>query len=142
MGVYALYVINKAGGLVFRCDYDANTPKLENNAYLRQASTFHALFSCAQQLSPNPATSGGIKTMIMTNYLLQCFVSQTGVKFVATASKDVSTQALEEMLKDVYRIYVDYVLKNPKYVLDNVIQCEKFSNHVEQTIQTFNNTKK
>jgi hypothetical protein len=144
MGVYSLFVINKAGGLVFRGEYDPSAPRLENNQYLQQASIFHALYSCAQQLSPKGAAGGatGIKTMTMNQYFLQCFVTMTGVKFVATASKDVAPNALEELLKEVYRLYVDYVLKNPKYVLDNVIQCEKFTLHTERAIAAFNNNKK
>ena len=44
MGVLALYVVNKSGGLVFNQDFSPTAPKLSTNAHLQLASTF---FGCA-----------------------------------------------------------------------------------------------
>lgn len=46
--VYSLYVVNKAGGLIFHHDY-SNIPKLNANDYLMLASTFHSLHAIAGQ---------------------------------------------------------------------------------------------
>jgi len=40
--IFSLYVINKAGGLIYQKDF-ASIPKLQANDYLRLASTFHGL---------------------------------------------------------------------------------------------------
>ena len=42
LSIYSLYIINKAGGLIFQKDFAA-VPKLSTNDYLRLASTFHSL---------------------------------------------------------------------------------------------------
>jgi hypothetical protein len=148
MGIYFLYIINKAGGLIFQQQFDPCQGRLENNDALRMASTFHALFSMAQQMCPVtlpktnmigvPPTPAGIKVLSMAEYNLQCFITLTGVKFLVSASKDTSPSTVEDALKDIYKIYVDYVLKNPSYVLDNVIQCEKFSYNLDIQMQVFN----
>eukprot|EP00475_Leptophrys_vorax_P043944 TRINITY_DN8626_c0_g2_i1.p2 TRINITY_DN8626_c0_g2~~TRINITY_DN8626_c0_g2_i1.p2 ORF type:complete len:152 (+),score=36.96 TRINITY_DN8626_c0_g2_i1:42-497(+) len=148
MGIYFLYVINKAGGLVFQQQFEQSQGRLENNEALRMASTFHALFSMSQQICPvtlpKPQTAGvaptpgGIKVLSIGEYNLHCFITLTGVKFLVSASKDVLPADVEGGLKEIYRLYVDYVLKNPSYVLDNVIQCEKFSNNLDIHIQQFN----
>jgi hypothetical protein len=41
IAVYSLYIINKAGGLIYQKDF-YNIPKLPGNDYLRLLSTFHS----------------------------------------------------------------------------------------------------
>jgi hypothetical protein len=148
MGLLFLFVINKAGGLIFQQLFDDRQSRLDNNEALRMASTFHALFSMSQQLCPvtmpksntvgvAPAP-GGIKVLSIGEYNLQCFITLTGVKFLVSATKDVPPAAVEDALKEIYKLYVDYVLKNPSYVLDNVIQCERFNVNLDTQIQQFN----
>lgn len=39
--VYSLYIINKAGGLVYQKDFSNQLEKLSSNEYLVLAGTFH-----------------------------------------------------------------------------------------------------
>lgn len=53
----------------------------------------------------------------------------TGVKFFVTASK--GTNDLSQLLQTTYRLYADYVTKNPFQASDNVIKCPMFDAHLE-----------
>lgn len=39
--IYSLYIINKAGGLVYQKDFNQQLEKLSSNEYLVLAGTFH-----------------------------------------------------------------------------------------------------
>lgn len=60
----------------------------------------------------------------------------TGTKFFLTA--DPSQAYLEELLGEIYELYIDYALKNPFYDIEQPIQnvCEKFVTNLEALIQT------
>jgi len=83
----------------------------------------------AQELCPaglQDTSVSGIKSLKTSVFDLECLYTVTGVKFFVLASP--GCEALPTILVQIYRIYSDYVLKNPFYVLDNVIQAEKFTN--------------
>lgn len=44
-----------------------------------------------------------------------------GIKFIIIA--DTKQQKVEELLRKIYELYSDYVLKNPFYSLDMPIRC-------------------
>jgi len=46
MAVQSLFVVNKAGGLMFQRTYGETAPRLTPNDYLHLASTFHGYVSC------------------------------------------------------------------------------------------------
>lgn len=61
LSIYSLYIINKAGGLIFQKDFAA-VPKLSTNDYLRLASTFHSLHAItARGIHIAPAAAGDSK---------------------------------------------------------------------------------
>ncbi|KAG7968323.1 hypothetical protein I3843_08G149100 [Carya illinoinensis] len=42
---------------------------------------------------------------------------------------------MESLLKVIYELYTDYVLKNPFYEMEMPIRCELFDSHLTQAIQ-------
>lgn len=125
MVVHSLFIINKAGSLMYHHDF-VERPRLDENDYLRLGSAFHAFHVISGQLAPQlPAgsgggsVSGGIQTIETNTFRLQSFHSLTGVKFFVTA--DPGDTALDDTLAAIYAAYCDYVLKNPFYELDQVI---------------------
>jgi hypothetical protein len=78
---------------------------------LRLGSTFHGLHAIATQIAP--ITSAGIDYLETDTFVLQCYQTLTGIKFVVTASH--GTPELETFLKTVYELYSDYVLKVTHY---------------------------
>jgi len=45
------------------------------------------------------------------------------------------TQQIESLLKYVYELYTDYVLKNPFYEIEMPIRCELFDMNLTQSVQ-------
>ena len=59
-------------------------------------------------------------------FVLQSFDTPTGLKFFVTAEPDSRKNELDAVLREVYVLYSDFVLKNPFYEVDMPIHCEKF----------------
>mmetsp|Transcript_3719 Transcript_3719/g.5645 ORF Transcript_3719/g.5645 Transcript_3719/m.5645 type:complete len:136 (+) Transcript_3719:1367-1774(+) len=126
--IISLYIISKAGGLIYQQDFAA-VPKLSGNDYLRLASTFDSFLAISAQISPVPGSSG-IEVLEADTFKLQCLAAPTGVKFFVTA--DPSQQNIDSVLRNIYELYADYVLKNPFYELDMPIRCELFDLNLEK----------
>lgn len=136
MGIHSLYILNKAGSLMYHHDF-MDRPRLDDNSYLRMASAFHAFFVISTQLSPLPQPSSGIRTMTTTSFCLCCFQTQTGVKFWLTADRDET--GLDDVLQQVYAAYCDFCLKNPFYELEQVIRQNAKFDAALQAIVTKHN---
>jgi trafficking protein particle complex subunit 4 len=130
MSLYTLYIVNKAGGLIYNRDLSP-VPKLGGNEYLTLASTFHSLHAIAKQLSP--VQSGGINSVESVNFTLSCFESPTGIKFFVTSKP--KTPDVNGFLKKVYEYYADFVLKNPFYEIDMPIRIRLFDYSIETYVK-------
>lgn len=134
-------------------------PKMTTNEKIFLASMFYPLFAIASQLSPEPKSSG-IEVLEADTFKLHCFqtltgiylrtyeihylkkdfsslvrvqveilFSITGVKFMIVA--EPTETRLEILLKKIYELYADYVLKNPFYSLEMPIRCELFDQNLQ-----------
>ncbi|KAI9698338.1 MAG: hypothetical protein M1820_007500 [Bogoriella megaspora] len=143
--VYALLIINKAGGLIYNREFHSGLTKLSGNDYLILAGTFHGVHAITRSLCPNalrpsftnpsaprtPAT--GIEVLESENFRLQCFQTVTGTKFLLfTEPQQPNTDTI---LKRIYELYVDFVMKNPFYTVEMPIRSEKFDRGLEGYIR-------
>eukprot|EP00249_Psilotum_nudum_P002216 c15137_g1_i1 orf=229-654(-) len=129
--IYNLFIINKSGGLIFYKDY-GSTGRLDTNDSLRLASLWHSMHAISQQLSPTIGCTG-IELLEADTFDLHCFQSLTGTKFFVVA--EPGTQGMEFLLKLIYELYADYVLKNPFYEVEMPIRCELFDQNLVQAIR-------
>jgi len=129
--VYALLIINKAGGLVYNRTFHAGLTPLSGNDYLILAGTFHGVHAISRNLSPvTPARSStGIESMQTSRFLMTCFQTPTGSKFLLFTEPAHSNT--DVILRKCYELYADYVMKNPFYSLEMPIRCEKFERAVQ-----------
>mmetsp|Transcript_1207 Transcript_1207/g.2629 ORF Transcript_1207/g.2629 Transcript_1207/m.2629 type:complete len:135 (-) Transcript_1207:128-532(-) len=127
---HTLFIVNKAGGLIYTRHFSAEN-QLNVNDCLRLASTFHSMHAIAGRLTPAGAPTG-IETVEADTFRLQCFQTPTGIKFIMLSEPMVSN--LDSLLRQIYSLYSDYVLKNPFYELDMPIQCELFNVKVDALI--------
>ncbi|CAN6575846.1 hypothetical protein ACFX13_010390 [Malus domestica] len=129
--IYSLYIINKSGGLIYYKDY-GSAGRMDTNDTLRVASLWHSMHAISQQLSP---VSGcfGIELLQADTFDLNCFQSLTGTKFFVVS--EPGTQHMEGLLKHIYELYTDYVLKNPFYEMEMPIRCELFDTNLTQAVQ-------
>ncbi|GAM20290.1 hypothetical protein SAMD00019534_034650, partial [Acytostelium subglobosum LB1] len=135
MSIYSLYILNKAGTLIFQNDYSNGAEKLSHNAYISLGSTFHGLHAISSNLSPT-GSSSGIEVIETETFKLQCYQTHTGMKFYAIA--DPNRSNLEETLHSIYELYTDYVLKNPFYELEMSIRCDLFDYKLNRLIKGTN----
>ncbi|EKX32498.1 trafficking protein particle complex subunit 4 [Guillardia theta CCMP2712] len=132
-GCLTLFIINKAGGLIYTRHFSQDIAPLNVNDCLRLASTFHSMHAIAGRLTPvGPPT--GIETLEADSFRLECYQSPTGIKFLMLAEPKVV--ALDALLKQIYIIFSDYVLKNPFYELDMPVQCDLFNIKVDALVQS------
>jgi trafficking protein particle complex subunit 4 len=94
----------------------------------------------------------GIEEIRAAGMILQCLQTVTGIKFVMTAavadhdsSSSSSTtmmisNTLREVLKEIYILYTECVLKDPFYELEMPIRSDLFVQAVDGLIQRYNNS--
>jgi trafficking protein particle complex subunit 4 len=107
-------------------------PKMTTNEKIFLASMFYPLFAIASQLSPEPKSSG-IEVLEADTFKLHCFQTLTGVKFILVS--EPNQLGMDIMLKKIYELYSDYVLKNPFYSLDMPIRCELFDQNLQSMLE-------
>jgi hypothetical protein len=73
--------------------------------------------------------------VVCTCLLLICMIASVspGTKFFAVC--ETGAQNIETLLKVIYELYTDFVLKNPFYEMEMPIRCELFDLNLAQVIQ-------
>ncbi|KAI5249991.1 Sybindin-like protein [Aureobasidium subglaciale] len=132
--VFALLVINKAGGLIYNRNFAPGLQQLSSNDYLILAGTFHGIHAISRSLSPvapPPAPPGnranhatGIQSLESSHFRLTCFQTPTGTKFLVFTSPEQPNT--DQIARRCYDIYADYVMANPFYSLEMPIRVDKF----------------
>ncbi|KAI1763434.1 Sybindin-like protein [Hypoxylon sp. FL1150] len=163
MGVLALIVINKAGGLIYNRTFGDGLNQLNTNDYLVLAGTFHGVHAITARLDPRkgltnaqyqqqqaaanggvaipsrPEPSSGLEVLESENFRLQCFNTLTGTKFLLFT--DTMQANVDVAMRKVYDLYSDYVMKNPFYQLEMPIRCESFDRKLNSYIREVNNSR-
>jgi len=135
MPLLSLYINNKAGGLIYHRDFASHAADLDINEQLRLASTFNGLALILKELSPAKGSSK-MELLEADSFVLQSFDTLTGLKFFVTADPD--SKKLDVVLREVYELYSDYVLKNPFYETDMPIHCERFDEKLIKLAEDYN----
>eukprot|EP00466_Bigelowiella_natans_P010419 jgi/Bigna1/47328/estExt_Genewise1.C_120167 len=83
MPVYTLFIVNKAGSLIYHKNLSTKARTINANECLYMASVFHGLFLNASSLSPlksvNLAVPQGMEAIVTENFRWECFRPLTGV---------------------------------------------------------------
>ncbi|KAI8629252.1 Sybindin-like protein [Xylariaceae sp. FL1651] len=160
MGILALIVINKAGGLIYNRTFGDGLNQLNTNDYLVLAGTFHGVHAITTRLNPlkglqqqqqqaasnlagsipsRPDPPSGLEVLESENFRLQCFNTMTGTKFLLFT--DTLQANVDVAMRKVYDLYADYVTKNPFYQLEMPIRCETFDRKLNSYIRETNNAR-
>uniref|UniRef100_A0A6S8MUJ1 Trafficking protein particle complex subunit n=1 Tax=Dunaliella tertiolecta TaxID=3047 RepID=A0A6S8MUJ1_DUNTE len=134
VSIYTLYVVNKSGGLIYSRDF-TSVAKVDLNDALRLASIWHSMHAISRQLSPVPGCTG-VELLEADTFTLHCFQTLTGTKFLLVV--EPNTPYVPALLRRIYEVYSDYVLKNPFYEVEQVIKCELFDEHLELAVRRHN----
>ncbi|KAF8484341.1 Sybindin-like protein [Gautieria morchelliformis] len=133
MAVYGLWVINKAGGLVYQRNFADGLAQLTSNEYLVIAGTLHGIHAITSRLSPTGASSGA-RVIEAETFKLTIFLTATGTKFVLLTS--LNDHSADSILQKVYEIYADAVMKNPFQTPEMPIRSEGFDVRINTLLGT------
>jgi len=80
----------------------------------------------AALLAPSPFINrpSGIEVLETSHFRMQCFQTLTGTKFLLFTEPQQPN--VDSMMKRIYELYADFVMKNPFYTVEMPIRCEKF----------------
>lgn len=137
MVVYSVMILNSSGGLIFSWHYHKDAPQLDSNEVIIIGSTLHSLHAISVAISPTPKSSG-FTELECTTWKVSLLQTITGLKFMLFT--DLAFNKSQEVLKEIYSVYADYVLKNPFYTLDMPIanSCQKFVTEVQKVVDRQN----
>ncbi|KAK1778251.1 Sybindin-like family-domain-containing protein [Copromyces sp. CBS 386.78] len=84
-----------------------------------------------------PEPPSGLEVLESENFRLQCFNTLTGVKFLLFT--DTTQTNVDVIIRRIYELYSDYVMKNPFYQLEMPIRCDMFDRKLLSHIREVNN---
>lgn len=141
MAFLHLFIINKSGGTIHHRPLSARAPPIGANEGLRIGSTFHSLHAIAAEASPcKDENSDGIREIRAGGLVLECLQTVTGIKFIVTAEPGTAAEQqggvdLARVLRDIYILYTECVLKDPFYELEMPIRSDLFVQAVDALIE-------
>eukprot|EP00993_Chasmostoma_nieuportense_P005670 NODE_6293_length_552_cov_13.303529_g6128_i0.p1 GENE.NODE_6293_length_552_cov_13.303529_g6128_i0~~NODE_6293_length_552_cov_13.303529_g6128_i0.p1 ORF type:complete len:164 (-),score=62.00 NODE_6293_length_552_cov_13.303529_g6128_i0:59-523(-) len=137
MVVFALWIINKTGGLIFEKEFaTGRLPTLSTNAFLKLASVFHAQNAIAQQLAPVCVNEcSGIQCLEADGFKLFCHETVTALKFVLITDPSCTSAQIDPLLQSIYELYADYVLKNPFYEVEQPIRVSRWEAKLKEKVE-------
>ncbi|KAF9053061.1 transport protein particle complex subunit [Panaeolus papilionaceus] len=133
MAIFGLWVINKAGGLVYQRNFADGLASLTSNEYLVLAGTLHGIHAITSRLSP-AGSSSGVQVIEAETFKLNILLTVTGTKFVLLTS--LAETAADVVLQKAYDIYSDAVMKNPFHTPEMPIRSEAFDTRIGILIGT------
>jgi hypothetical protein len=75
----SLWIINKAGGLIYQADHFVGSQKLTSNEALILAGTLHGIHAITARLNPVPNTTNtGLDSLEADNFKLTVLLTATG----------------------------------------------------------------
>ncbi|EMD38182.1 transport protein particle complex subunit [Gelatoporia subvermispora B] len=131
MAIHGLWVINKAGGLVYQRNFGDGLPHLTSNEYLVLAGTLHGIHAITSRLSPTGSSSGA-QEICGETFKMTILLTATGTKFVLLTS--LAEPNAGSVLQKVYEAYADAVMKNPFHTPEMPIRSEGFDTRITALI--------
>ncbi|KAF4615377.1 hypothetical protein D9613_002730 [Agrocybe pediades] len=133
MAIFGLWVINKAGGLVYQRNFADGLALLTSNEYLVLAGTLHGIHAITSRLSPM-GPSSGVQVIEAETFKMNILLTVTGTKFVLLTS--LADTTADAVLQKIYDIYADAVMKNPFHTPEMPIRSEGFDSRIGTLIGT------
>lgn len=135
--IFALWIVGRNGGLLYNKDITPSAAPIDFNDKLRLASSWFGMCGLSGQLAPDVDASGGlggVHVLKADTFDLCSFQSLTGVTFMLITSPGYP-RPVALLQGEVYRLYCDYVLKNPFHEAEQVIKSELFDGKIVELLQ-------
>ncbi|PYH93943.1 Sybindin-like family protein [Aspergillus ellipticus CBS 707.79] len=107
----------------------ATTPTTSTPNAVSPSATSTPAPSTVTHSFPNPGIPAtGLETMETDKFRLTCFQTLTGTKFLLFT--DPTMTNIDVIMKKIYELYADFVMKNPFYQLEMPVRCESFDRNL------------
>ncbi|EJW03128.1 hypothetical protein EDEG_02487 [Edhazardia aedis USNM 41457] len=128
MNIANLLIINKSGGLIFTMKNDKSS-----NQYMIISSSLHTIYAHTQEIK-NFQNQYDFEPLIIyaQNHKITFYRTLTGYSFIFISDKD--TIIWIKMFEAVYKVFIDYVLKNPFYCDEMPVNNDKFYFNLKNTL--------
>jgi trafficking protein particle complex subunit 4 len=157
----SLWIINKAGGLIYNVDYSTTPSGLSSNDYLILAGTLHGIHAITARLSPTVAGKAGggrpdmgIQQLQANGFDMNVMATATGETLGLRAKLSALTLIISSssgiklvlitppghsptpasLLQKAYEAYADQVMKNPFYTAEMPIRIESFDKQIKSIL--------
>lgn len=119
------------------CSIHAITTRLYplSNRGTRSSTTTNASTNISTALD-RPDAPSGLEVLETENFRLQCFQSLTGTKFLIFT--DPQQPNVDAILRKIYELYADFVMKNPFYQMEMPVRCEAFDRGLGKYLRVLN----
>eukprot|EP00455_Lapot_gusevi_P037618 TRINITY_DN4222_c0_g1_i2.p1 TRINITY_DN4222_c0_g1~~TRINITY_DN4222_c0_g1_i2.p1 ORF type:complete len:145 (+),score=15.22 TRINITY_DN4222_c0_g1_i2:71-505(+) len=142
MVFYLLVIFNRQGKCLFTMECNKRRTK-KGKPEQEQKLMFgllHSLKSFVNRITPRPLDqleSEPLNSFVTKGYKLHYFETLSGLRFVLTTDPTVGN--LQELLRSVYALYVEYVSKNPLYQVGDSVDCQLFVSKLSEYMRAHPN---
>lgn len=116
--IHQLFVINKSGGLIYAFE---RARRSSTNDLMILTSTLHSIGAIFASISGDMARLDSTQVFVLKMHTITLYKTATGTSFMF-----VGREPACRWIKAVHRMYVDYVMRNPFYVLEMPIKSKCF----------------
>ena len=113
MKIYSLFILNKAGGLIYQNDFNPKLNKLSANDYLVLAGTLHGVHAIASRLNQTISGKEKLESQSNENTGQNNSIISTGRSQNSNSNKT----GLQSIETDLFNLYVFQTLSGIKFIL-------------------------
>jgi len=136
MTIYGLYIFNREGTCLLNRRYNQSSSSTSSKSAIQQQKLMwgllYSLKDFVKQLTPNTLDENEqepFHSFTTSEYKVHYLETPHGLRIVLTS--DPALPRLHETLGQIYKLYVEYVVKNPLYTLGQPIQAPVFQARLE-----------
>lgn len=116
--IMQLFVINKSGGMIYAFE---RSKTIHINGLMVLTSTLHSVSTMFDSINNETLRLDSTQVFYFKKHIITYYRTATGTSFVF-----VGREPAHKWIKDVYRMYVDYVSKDPFYIAEMPIKSGNF----------------
>lgn len=92
----------------------------------------YSLKDFVKRISPTTPYEG-FRHYVTGSYKLNCIETMTGLKILLTTDANVGD--IQHDLRELYKVYIEYAVRNPCYKCGEPIQLEMFKDKIDEAVR-------
>ncbi|KAI6244036.1 Trafficking protein particle complex subunit [Aphelenchoides fujianensis] len=135
MTIYNLYIFNKDGGCIVYKEW--NREKKSEMSRDEEFKLVYGMLLSLRSFSSKLSTKGG--TQLVRGFRTSAYKMnylETGTLLKCVLNTDPDAIGINELLRDIYSVFVETVLRNPLANIDQEITSELFYSRLDELVKT------